>query len=143
MTDKLTATMQIAKRVYSLARKRNDSAQLLGAYRALAVTLYFLGAFQTARQYAMRGVQIWRSEGTGSLVEAPLPAAVACLSYAALCEWHLGEIASCQATMAEAVSAAKELNDTHALAAALFFAAILGACERNPAESGSSCCVVS
>ena len=36
--------------------------------------------------------------------------------------------------MAEAVSAAKELNDTHALAAALFFAAILGACERNPAE---------
>jgi predicted ATPase len=36
--------------------------------------------------------------------------------------------------MAEAVSAAKELNDTHALASALFFAAILGACERNPAE---------
>ena len=134
MTDKLTATMQIAKRVYSLARKRNDSAQLLGAYRALAVTLYFLGAFHTARQYAMRGVQIWRSEGIGSLVEAPLPAAVACLSYAALCEWHLGEIASCQATMAEAASVAKELNDMHALAAALFFAAILGACERNPAE---------
>ena len=36
--------------------------------------------------------------------------------------------------MAEAVSAAKELNDTHALAAAGFFAAILGACERNPAK---------
>jgi hypothetical protein len=58
MTDKLTATMQIAKRVYSLARKRNDSAQLLGAYRALAVTLYFLGAFKTARQYAMRGASV-------------------------------------------------------------------------------------
>ena len=134
MTDKLTATMQIAKRVYSLARKRNDSAQLLGAYRALAATLYFLGAFQTARQYAMRGVQIWRSGEIGSLVEEPVAPAVACLSYAALCEWHLGETASCQATMAEAVSAAKELNDTHALAAALFFAAILGACKRNPAE---------
>jgi len=134
MTDKLTATIKIAKRVYSLARKRNDSAQLLGAYRALAVTLYFLGAFKTARQYATRGVQIWRSGEIGSRVEAPVPPAVACLSYAALCEWHLGEIASCQATMAEAVSAAKELNDIHALAAALFFAAILGACERNPVE---------
>jgi hypothetical protein len=82
MTDKLTGTMKFARRVYSLARKQNDTAQLLGA----------------------------------------------------LCEWHLGEIVSCQATMAEAVSAAKELNDTHALAAALFFAAILGICERNPAE---------
>jgi predicted ATPase len=134
MTNKLTGTMQIAKRVYSLARERNDSAQLLGAYRALAVTLCFLGAFRTARKYAMRGVQIWRSGGIESLVEEPVPPAVACLSYAAICEWHLGEIASCQATMAEAVSAAKELNDMHALAAALFFAAILGACERNPAK---------
>jgi serine/threonine protein kinase/predicted ATPase len=134
MTNKLTVTLQVAKRVYSLARKRKDSAQLLGGYRALGATLYFLGAFQTARRYAMRGVQIWRSGEIGSLIEEPVAPAVACLSYAALCEWHLGEIASCRATMAEAVSAAKELNDTHALAAALFFAAILGACQRNPAE---------
>ena len=49
-------------------------------------------------------------------------------------EWHLGEIASCQATMAEAISLAKELNDTHALAVALYFAAVLGHYERNPAE---------
>jgi predicted ATPase len=134
MTDKLTATMQTAKRIYSLARERNHSVQLLGAYRALAATLCFLGVFRIARQYAMRGVQIWRSGGIGSLVEEPVPPAIACLSYSAICEWHLGEIASCQATMAEAVSAAKELDDMHALAAALFFAAILGACERNPVE---------
>ena len=134
MTDKLTATMQTAKRIYSLARERNHSVQLLGAYRALAVTLCFLGAFRTARQYAMRGAQIWRSRGIGSLVEQPFPPAIACLSYSAICEWHLGEIASCQATMAEAVSAAKELNDMHALAGALFFAAILYACERNPVK---------
>ena len=61
--DKLTATMQIAKRVYSLAQDQNDSALMIGAYRAFAFTLYFLGDFETARQYAMRGVQIWRSEG--------------------------------------------------------------------------------
>ena len=66
MTDKLTATMQIAKRVYSLAQEQNDSALMIGAYRALAVTLYFLGDFETARQYAMRGVQIWRSGGVQS-----------------------------------------------------------------------------
>ena len=55
ITDKLTATMQIAKRVYSLAQEQNDPALMIGAYRALAATLYFLGDFEAARQYAMRG----------------------------------------------------------------------------------------
>jgi predicted ATPase len=36
--------------------------------------------------------------------------------------------------MAQAISLAKELNDTHALAAALLWAAILGHLGRNPAE---------
>ncbi len=53
--------MQIAEQVYSLAQKQNDSALLIGADRALACTLYYLGDFESARQYAIRGVQIWRS----------------------------------------------------------------------------------
>ncbi len=69
LTDKLSATMQIAERVYSLAQEQNDSALMIGAYRALADTLYFLGDFETARQYAMRGVEIWRSGGVQSPAE--------------------------------------------------------------------------
>jgi tetratricopeptide (TPR) repeat protein len=134
ITDKLTATMQIAQRVYSLAQEQNDSALLIGAYRALACTLCFLGDFDSARQYAMRGVQIWRSGGVQSLVEEIPSPAVLFLCYGALSEWHLGEIASCRATMAEAISLAKELNDMHALAIALNFGAVLGHFERNPAE---------
>src|SRR5271166_839773 len=53
MTDKLTATMEIAKRVYSLAQDQNDSALMIGAYRALAVTLFYLGDFESAQQYAI------------------------------------------------------------------------------------------
>jgi tetratricopeptide (TPR) repeat protein len=45
-----------------------------------------------------------------------------------------GEIASSQATIAEAISLAKELNDMHALAQALGWAAGLAANEGNPAE---------
>ena len=134
VTDKLTATMQIAKRVYSLAQEQNDSALMIGAYRALAGTLYFLGDFEAARQYAMRGVQIWRSGGVQSHAEFLDAPAVVCLCYEALSEWHFGEIASCQATMAEAISLAKELNDMHGLAVALYFAAYLAHYERNPAE---------
>jgi serine/threonine protein kinase/predicted ATPase len=133
-TDKMSATMQIAKRAYSLAQEQNDSALTIGAYRALAIAAYLLGDFESARQYAIRGIQIWRSGGVRSPVEEVAAPAVLCLGIEALSEWHLGEIASCQANMDEAISLAKELNDTNALAQALWFAAVLGACVRNPAE---------
>ena len=134
VTGKLTATMQIAKRVYSLAQEQNDAALMVGAYRALAGTLYYLGDFGSAREYAGRGVVIWRSGGVPFPVEEITAPAVSCLFFEALSEWHLGGIASSRATMAEAISLAKELNDTHALAIALFYAAILAHFERNPAE---------
>jgi hypothetical protein len=49
-------------------------------------------------------------------------------------ERKLGEIALCRVTMAEAISLAKELNDTHSLALALWHAAYLAHYERDPAE---------
>src|SRR6516162_7237295 len=60
ITDTVTATLQIAKRVYSLAHEQNDARLMMGAYRVLAGTLFYLGDFESARQYAMRAVQILR-----------------------------------------------------------------------------------
>jgi predicted ATPase len=134
VTDKLSETMRIAKRIYSLAQEQNDSALMIGACRALAGTLHFLGDFGTARQYAMRGLQIWRSGRVQCEVEELTVNPVACLYYKALSEWHVGEIASSQAAMAEAISLAKGLNDMQALVLALYWAAFLAHCERNPAE---------
>jgi predicted ATPase len=125
--------MQVAKRVYSLAQKQNDSALMIGAYRALAATFFYLGDFDSARQNAMRGVQIWRSEGLKSQVEEVTAPAVTCLIYEALSAWHLEAIASCQATVTEAISLATELNDMHALAVALWNAGILAQFERDSA----------
>ena len=79
MTDKLSATMQIAERVYSLAQEQNDAALMIGAYRALAATLFYLGDFESARQYAMRGLQIWRSGNVQSYAEDLYTPAVGCL----------------------------------------------------------------
>jgi hypothetical protein len=103
-TDKLSATMRIAKRVYSLAQEQNDPALMIGAYRALGVTLHYLGDFEAARQYTRRGVQIWRSAGVHSPVEEVTAPAVSCLCHEALFEWLFGENASCQATMAEGIT---------------------------------------
>jgi serine/threonine protein kinase len=138
MTDKLSATMQVAKRVYSLAQEQNDAALMTGGYRALAGTFYFLGDFESARQYAMHGLQIWRSGGVQSHAGDLLTPAVGCLYFESLSEWHLGEIALCHATMADAISLAKELNDMNALAVALNFAAYLAHYERNPAKVACS-----
>src|ERR1700693_4317760 len=118
-TDTLTVAMQVAKRVYSLAQERNDSALMIGACRALAGTIFYTGDFEAGRKYAIRGVQLWRSGGVQSYAEFLDAPAVICLCYEALYGWHLGQIASCQAAIAEAISLAKALDDMNALALAL------------------------
>jgi predicted ATPase len=133
VTEKVTATLQIAKQIYALAQRQNDSALMIDACGALETPLYFLGDFEAARQYARRGVQIWRAEGVRSQGTEAWHA-VGCLFLEALLEWHFGEIASCQPTMAEAISLAKELNNMQALAHALWHAGWLAHFERNAAE---------
>jgi len=125
MTAKLTATLQIAKRIYSLAQEQHDPALMTGACRAFAAALYYSGDFETTRQYAMRGLQIWRSRNVESPVQELIAPAVECLAYEALSEWHLGEIASCKTNMANAIALAKELNDMAALGLALYWAGLL------------------
>ena len=132
-TDKMTVAMEIAKRVYSLADGLHNTALMVGAYRALATTLFYKGDFELGLQHARHGVQIWREGGVPSLVEEVHAPAILCFSFGAVCEWMLGEIASCQAMMTEALSLGKTLNDTHALAMALFLAGSLRHFENDPA----------
>jgi Protein kinase domain/NACHT domain len=133
-TEKLTTAMEIANRVNTLAQKQNDPAAVLGACRALAATLYFMGDFEISRQYATRGVQIWRRGGVQSQVGELSSPAVACLCYGAMSEWHFAEVTSSKAIMADGVSLAKTLNDTHSLAFALSCTAFLALFERSPIE---------
>jgi predicted ATPase len=107
---------------------------MLGADSAFAAAFYFLGEFETARQNARRGVQIWRSGDVQSYAEEYLAPVVVCLICGAMSEWHFGEIASCHALVDEGIAIAKELKDMNALAMALSFAAILAIQERDPAE---------
>jgi hypothetical protein len=107
---------------------------MIGAYNALAATLYYTGDFKSARYYAMRAVQIWRSGSFQSHPEDFDMPVVGCLCYLAHSEWHFGEIAASQANMAEAISLANQLKDMNALALALSWAAGLGTAERSPAE---------
>ena len=101
---------------------------------ALAVTLYYLGDFELAYQYAVCGVRVWRSVGVKAQLEEVDPPIIGCLCHKALCEWHLGQITPCHSTIAEAILTAKQLNDLHGLAVALYYAGVLGYIEHNPAD---------
>jgi serine/threonine protein kinase len=134
MTDKLTATMAIAKRLYTLAEEQNDAALMLGAHRALAATSYYSGDFEQAQQYSTGGVQIWRSGRVRSPVEDVMAPTVVCLCMTALSDWHMRGIDSCHGTMSQAISMAKALGDPQALALAQYFTAFLAQFEGNAAE---------
>ena len=101
VTDKLTLTMQIAKRVSQLAQNQSDEALMIGAYSTLTATLYFLGDFKAARQNTTLGLKIWNSGGIQSAVEEIYAPPVSCLIVKAGSEWHFGEITSCEADLIE------------------------------------------
>jgi hypothetical protein len=107
---------------------------MLEACGTCATAFYFLGEFETARQYARQGVQLWRSGGIQSYAGVYLTPVVSCLIYWAFSELHFGEIASCHALMDEAISIAKELKDMNSLAMALSWAAALATSERDPVK---------
>jgi hypothetical protein len=135
MTDKLSAAMQIVELLYSRVQEQNDAGLILGACSGFAVTFYFLGEFESARQYARHGVQLWRSGRVQSYTTEYLTTVAPCLTQWAVCEWHFGEIATCHALMDEGISIAKELKDLYGLALALNWAAALATSERDPAEA--------
>jgi hypothetical protein len=134
LTANLAVTMELAKRIYVLAQQQNDPALMVGAYRTLAISHYYSGDFESARQHARRGVQIWHSGGKQSTVEEVHAPVVICLSFQALSEWHLGKQAASQAASADAISLAKDLNDMPALAHALYLSATLAQHDDNCAE---------
>src|SRR5262245_45639754 len=105
-SDRVSAALQIAKRIYALAQQQIEPAMMIGACTALTTTHYQLGDYETSGQFAKQGLDIWRSGGAQSAPEEVDVPAVPCLCYDALLKWHSGEIASAQATIEEAISLA-------------------------------------
>jgi hypothetical protein len=134
-TDTLPIAMEFAERVYSLTQNQKNSALIIGGCVPLTVTRYFLGEFESGRQYTTRALQVFGSTGVQTQAEEVDAPAISILSFEALFQWHLGEITSCHATMARAISLARELNDMHGLAVVLSHAGWLAFLERNPVEA--------
>jgi hypothetical protein len=68
------------------------------------------------------------------LLAGPGASVFSVLCHEAQAKWHLGEIASSQTTVAEAISLAKDMNDMYGLAVALWHAAVFAYYQGKPAE---------
>ena len=134
MTEKLTASMQIARRIYSLAQEQNNSALMIGAHRDFGRDALLFGPFRdgaTIRDAGCSDLSLKRrtvSGRRGPRAGRRLFVLGGSIRVASRRDRLL------PATMAEAISLAKEVNDMHALTIALLNAACLAHFERNPAE---------
>ncbi len=132
----LRQAMQMAARVHSLAQEQqHDAALSMKAHMALATTHYYLGDFTHARQEATSGVRLWHSGVEKSEVEELDEPIIGCLCHRAFCAWHSGQIASAHSTMGEAIRVANRLKNTHGIAVALHYSAILCYMEQNPTQA--------
>jgi hypothetical protein len=110
------------------------AANVLGARGALlSVLVHFFehGRWGSPVETAVEEQSLTAEDQSAEDFYIPI---VGCLVYVAVSEWHHGDIASCRTAIAEAISLAKGINDTNALALALNFAAQIGHYEHNPAE---------
>jgi predicted ATPase len=114
--------------------RRGRSSLLTNACRILTVTHYFSGNFKVAQRHAKHGIQLGAEGRIRRRFEEVNSPIVVCLSFEALCTWHFGGVAATRNTMARAVSLAKEIKDTYALAVALFHALFAAHFEADASE---------
>jgi predicted ATPase len=131
VTDELQTSLQLAEEIHTLAQNQNDTALLLGAYRALANTTYFMGNFAVARAYAQQGISLWNSQRPQSSVEEVYTPIVTCLCIDAMVLWQFGNPDQAQLRIREAIDLATELSDMNALAVGFFIESYINQFRRN------------
>jgi tetratricopeptide (TPR) repeat protein len=121
VAEPLDITLRKAEEIFALGRAQADTAMLVGAYRSLADTTYFMGAFQQAKEFAERGVALCDAHDLTSCIgEVSLPI-VTCLCFDALARWQMGDPAQALGRIEEAKRRAQALSNAHSMAVALHF----------------------
>jgi len=121
VTQPLPGTYGVAVELHTFARKHASDEILLGAYRALADTLFFLGRFLVGSRYAKKGVALWSTKHFPATIQEVTSPIVTCISVDAMPAWHLGHTEYAPVRAAEALDTGRHLGDLHAVAVALCF----------------------
>jgi predicted ATPase len=127
--SELGRSRELAARLFTLAQKVQDPAQLLQARQCLAVTSLGLGDPATTREHMEQGVALYAANRHGSrtyLANYAQDPAVVCLAFGAMALWLLGYPDQALARSREAAALAGESGQpSSTLALALHFGATL------------------
>jgi predicted ATPase len=136
----LEKSREFAGRLFALAQRAQDRAQLLQAHMALAVTSFSLGDLAATREHAEQGVALYDPGRHGSHAHLyGQDPKVACLAFGAVSLWLLGYPDQAIVHSREAVTLGGELGHPTTRALALYFATMLRQyCREVPAVQESA-----
>jgi adenylate cyclase len=122
VSEPLENSLRVAQDIHALATRANDPAMMIGAYRSICDTTYFMGSFQLAKTHADHGMQIWEREGPTAVIsgEISIPV-VTCMCFSALASWQLGNAREAFEIIGKATKTADDLAHAHSQAVALHF----------------------
>ncbi|HET6328567.1 MAG TPA: protein kinase [Planctomycetaceae bacterium] len=124
--SELGKARELAERLFELAQRNQDPAQLLQVRQALAVTSLCLGEPAATREHMEQGVALYNPERHhGHTFLYGQDPGVACLAFGAVALWLLGYPDQAVKRSREAVALAEELGQPSTVALALHFSAML------------------
>jgi predicted ATPase len=124
--SQLGKSRELGERLFTLAQRSQDPAQVLQARLALAVTSHSLGDPAATREHMEQAVALYdpKRHSSHTYVYGQDPG-VACLAFGAVALWLLGYPDQAVQRSREAVALGGELGQPNTLALALYFAAVL------------------
>jgi class 3 adenylate cyclase/predicted ATPase len=118
---------ELGERLLELARRVQDPAFLLQAHFTLGAALFHLGELTVALAHLEQGITFYdpQKHQSHAFLYGGTDSGVACLSYAAWTQWHLGYPDQALRRIHEALTLAQQLSHAYTLSYALHFAAML------------------
>jgi predicted ATPase len=122
----LGKSQELAERLFTLAQKFQDPAQLLQAHQALVVTFLHLGDPAVTRDHMEQGIALYDLKRHGNLTDLyGQDPGVVCLAFGAVALWLLGYPDQAVQRSRAAVALGAELGQPSTLALAKYFASVL------------------
>jgi predicted ATPase/DNA-binding winged helix-turn-helix (wHTH) protein len=122
----LQTALELGEALLDLAQRQHDPSHLLVAHQALGHTLFYLGAFASARTHLEQGIALANpSQHHALAVCYGIAPGVMCLTHVAYVLWMLGYPDQALERSQEACALTRELAHPHSLAYALITAALV------------------
>ncbi len=126
MRSELQTSLELGEQLMRMGKAEQDSVFLLEAHLGIGVGLLSIGDPGPAQKHLERGIALYNpQEHRSHAFHTARDPRIACLSWSALAQWHLGFPDQSTVSIEDALDLAQELSHPHSVAYALFFATLL------------------